>query len=129
MDTACKRRNRVRTKISLQDFNQHTDRNKFESIFLLQKGLLCFQKLFRVFYRGAISGKKRDTVPHDFFFGRAVLQDISLYFSAKAHLPFIDLLYNWKGANTLPQSKTHSTARCSIKHWPPTHCHVSRGCH
>lgn len=62
MDTACKRRNRARTKISLQDFNQHTDENKFESIFLFQKGLLYCQKLLGAFYGEVIS----ETVPHGF---------------------------------------------------------------
>lgn len=114
MDTTCKRRNRVRTKISLQDFNQHAGKNESESIFLLQKGFLFCQKLFRAFYGGVIS-ETRGTVPHDFFSGGELCFKTFLCISEPRHTCLLSI------SCTSGREPTHSRrARPTAQHDAPS---------
>lgn len=79
-------------------------------------------------FMGKLSQKQYPMV-FGFFSGGELCFKTFLCISEARHTCLLSISYNCKGAKTLPRSKTHSTARCSIKRWPPTHCHVPRGCH
>lgn len=114
MDTTCKRRNRVRTKISLQDFNQHTEKSEFESILLLQKGFLCCQKIFRAFYRGVIPEKKEVQCPMIFFSGGELCFKTFLCISEPRHTCLLSIC-------TTGREPTHShRARPTAQHDAPS---------